>query len=101
MYFFCSEGLTNVVKHARATSAWVRVELIDDRCAVEVRDDGIGGAQPSSQTSGLSGLRDRIGALNGTMNITSPVTGGTVLEASIPLPADPQLTPPEPPRPSG
>jgi PAS domain S-box-containing protein len=89
VYFFCSEALTNVVKHAHAASAWVRVELTDDRCAVEVRDDGIGGAQPRSETSGLNSLRDRIGALNGTMDITSPVTGGTVLQASIPLPFDP------------
>ncbi len=85
VYFFCSEALTNIVKHAHATSAWVRVELEDDRCAVEVRDDGIGGAQPRSETSGLNGLRDRIGALNGTMDITSPATGGTVLQACIPL----------------
>ena len=88
VYFFCSEALTNVVKHARATSASVRVELQDDRCAVEVRDDGIGGARPRSETSGLNGLRDRIGALNGTMDITSPATGGTVLQACIPLPSD-------------
>jgi PAS domain S-box-containing protein len=94
VYFFCSEALTNVVKHARAASAWVRVRLIDDRCVVEVRDDGIGGAQPRSETSGLNGLRDRIGAVNGTMDITSPVTGGTVLEASIPLPPDRPVIPP-------
>jgi PAS domain S-box-containing protein len=86
VYFFCSEALTNVVKHARATSAWVRMELEEDWCAVEVRDDGIGGAQPRSATSGLNGLRDRIGALNGTMGITSPATGGTLLQACIPLP---------------
>jgi signal transduction histidine kinase len=89
VYFFCSEALTNVVKHAHAASAWVRVKLTDDRCAVEVRDDGIGGAQPRSETSGLNGLRDRIGALNGTMEIASLATGGTVLKASIPLPSDP------------
>jgi len=88
VYFFCSEALTNIVKHAHATSASVRVELRDDRCAVEVRDDGIGGARPRSETSGLSGLRDRIGALNGTMDITSPATGGTLLQACIPLPSD-------------
>src|SRR5262249_25645424 len=86
---FCSaEALTKVVKSARATSASVRVELQDDRCAVEVRDDGIGGARPRSEPSGLNGLRDRIGALNGTMDITSPATGGTVLQACIPLPSD-------------
>jgi signal transduction histidine kinase len=70
----------------------VRVELVDDRCVVEVRDDGIGGAQPRSETSGLNGLRDRIGALNGTIDITSPGTGGTVLKASIPLLFDPHPT---------
>jgi len=86
VYFFCSEALTNVVKHARASSAWVRVELTGDRCAVEVADDGIGGAQARSETSGLNGLRDRIGAINGIMDITSPATGGTTLRASIPLP---------------
>jgi signal transduction histidine kinase len=85
VYFFCSEALTNTVKHARARSAWVRVELEDDRCAVQVRDDGIGGARARSETSGLNGLRDRIGALSGRMDITSPATGGTVLQASIPL----------------
>jgi PAS domain S-box-containing protein len=88
LYFFCSEALTNIAKHARATSAWVRVELKDDRCAIEVGDDGIGGARPRSETSGLNGLRDRIGALNGTMDITSPATGGTVLQACVPLPSE-------------
>jgi PAS domain S-box-containing protein len=88
MYFFCSEALTNIVKHARATSASVRIEAGNHRCAIEVRDDGIGGARPRSETSGLNGLRDRIGALNGTMDITSPATGGTLLQASIPLPAE-------------
>ena len=87
VYFFCSEALTNVAKHARAKSAWVHVHLGDDQCIVEVRDDGIGGARPRSETSGLSGLHDRIGAFNGTMDITSPATGGTILRASIPLPS--------------
>ena len=84
-YFFCSEALTNVVKHAHATSAWVRVDVENDRCYVEVRDDGIGGARPRSEASGLNGLCDRVGALNGTVDITSPAAGGTVLRARIPL----------------
>jgi PAS domain S-box-containing protein len=86
VYFFCSEALTNVVKHARATSARVQVKLDAGRCAVEVRDDGIGGARPRSEASGLVGLRDRIGALNGTMDVVSPAAGGTLLRAVIPLP---------------
>jgi PAS domain S-box-containing protein len=85
VYFFCSEALTNVVKHAQASTAWVRVELTGDRCTVEVRDDGIGGARAHGQASGLTGLRDRIGALGGTVGIDSPQAGGTVLTASIPL----------------
>jgi PAS domain S-box-containing protein len=86
VYFFCAEALTNVVKHARASSAWVKVTADDERCTVEVRDDGIGGARARSDTSGLTGLRDRIGALNGVMNIVAPAEGGTVLHAAIPVP---------------
>jgi PAS domain S-box-containing protein len=89
VYFFCAEALTNIVKHARATIARLRVDIDSYQCAVEVRDDGIGGAQPRSETSGLSGLRDRINALRGTMHIISPAGGGTILQASIPLPREP------------
>jgi signal transduction histidine kinase len=64
-----------------------------ERCTVEVRDDGIGGARPRSDSSGLTGLRDRIGALNGVMSIVTPAEGGTVLQASVPLPGEAGLTP--------
>ena len=87
-YFFCTEALTNAVRHASATSVWVRVEVAADRCSVEVGDDGIGGARPRSPVSGLAGLRDRIGALHGTVEIASPDGGGTVLTADIPLSPD-------------
>jgi PAS domain S-box-containing protein len=85
IYFFCSEALTNVVKHARASSGWVRVALEDGRCTIEVRDDGIGGAEARLETSGLIGLRDRMGALKGAMHISSPAAAGTTLRAWIPL----------------
>jgi PAS domain S-box-containing protein len=88
VYFFCSEALTNVVKHARATCAWVRVQQEDGQCTIEVRDDGIGGAGSQPETSGLAGLNDRIGALKGALDISSPAGGGTVLRARIPLPSD-------------
>jgi signal transduction histidine kinase len=87
VYFFCSEALTNVVKHARASFAVVTVAADDDRCTVEVRDDGIGDAWPRSEASGLVGLRDRIGALGGGMDIVSPADDGTLLRAWVPLPA--------------
>jgi signal transduction histidine kinase len=54
-----------------------------------MRDDGIGGAEARLETSGLIGLRDRIGALKGAMQISSPVSAGTTLRAWIPLSYDP------------
>jgi PAS domain S-box-containing protein len=95
IYFFCSEALTNVVKHAQASSAWVRVALEGDRCTVEVRDDGIGGADTRAGTSGLIGLRDRIGALKGAIEVSSPVGGGTTVRAWIPLPREPATPEPD------
>jgi PAS domain S-box-containing protein len=86
LYFFCSEALTNIVKHAHATGAWIRLEVTADQYVAEVRDDGIGGAGPSPDASGLIGLSDRIGALGGTVDIISPHSGGTVLRAAIPIP---------------
>jgi PAS domain S-box-containing protein len=85
LYFFCAEALTNIVKHAQATRAWVRLEVTAGQCEVEVGDDGIGGARPRAETSGLIGLGDRIGALSGTLEITSPQSGGTVLRAAVPV----------------
>jgi PAS domain S-box-containing protein len=96
LYFFCSEALTNVVKHAQATCAWIRLEVAADQCVAEVRDDGIGGARPGPATSGLIGLSDRLGALGGTLDISSPHPGGTVLRAVVPIPpgtAPPGLAP--------
>ena len=84
LYFLCSEALTNVVKHARAHSASVRIALERDRCVVEIRDDGIGRAKPSLGSSGLIGLQDRIGALTGALTINSPPGAGTTLRASVP-----------------
>jgi PAS domain S-box-containing protein len=92
IYFFCSEALTNVVKHAQASAAWVRVAAEDGRYTIEVRDDGIGGAEARLETSGLIGLRDRIGALKGAMQISSPASAGTTLTAWIPLTYDTAAT---------
>jgi len=101
LYFFCSEALTNIVKHAHATCAWVRLEVLADECVVEVRDDGIGGARARPETSGLIGLSDRIGALGGTVDIVSARSRGTVLRAAVPatrdtapLPGSPSTTGP-------
>ena len=81
-YFFIAEALTNVAKHAQATYAEVRVTSSGGRLTIDVRDDGGGGAD--SNGSGISGLRDRIEALGGQMQLTSPVGRGTDLRATIP-----------------
>jgi PAS domain S-box-containing protein len=86
LYFFCSEALTNVVKHAHATRAWIRLEVPADHCVAEVCDNGLGGARLGPETSGLIGLSDRIGALGGTLDIISPRSRGTTLRAAVPLP---------------
>jgi PAS domain S-box-containing protein len=85
LYFFVSEALTNVVKHAAATQATVRITG-DDRLRIEVADDGIGGAESDASGSGLASLADRIAALDGELQIESPSGNGTRLVAQVPLP---------------
>jgi signal transduction histidine kinase len=82
-YFIVSETLTNVVKHAEATSATVTIGCVGETVRVEVRDDGAGGADTSAG-SGLIGLRDRAEAAGGTLIVVSPVGRGTVVTASLP-----------------
>jgi signal transduction histidine kinase len=83
-YFVTAEALTNVAKYAHARSASVELTLEDDRLRVQVRDDGVGGADPTSGT-GLRGLRDRVDALDGDLDIESPPGGGTTLTAEVPV----------------
>jgi len=81
-YFVVGEALANVAKHAEAQSAAVRVELRGTRLEVEVRDDGRGGANPDG--GGLTGLRKRVEALDGTLFLSSPAGGPTILRAELP-----------------
>jgi signal transduction histidine kinase len=83
-YFVVAEALTNVAKHANAQRATVAAQIDDDMLCVEVRDDGSGGAE--AESSGLIGLRDRVAALDGTLEVDSPPGGGTRVAARIPLP---------------
>ncbi len=82
-YFVVSEALTNVSKYAQAGHATVRVERVDGQLLVEVSDDGVGGAMPS-EGSGLRGLSDRVAALSGTLEVSSPPGRGTRLRAHLP-----------------
>ena len=85
VYFFVSEALTNVGKHARAREARVTIRCAHDRLVVEVADDGVGGATTGRGGTGLCGLDDRIAALDGELTVTSPLGRGTTLRAEIPL----------------
>jgi PAS domain S-box-containing protein len=78
IYYVVAEALTNVAKHARASGAVVKVDETDGIIRVSVSDDGVGGADLSGG-SGLLGLRDRVDALGGTMSLTSPASGTTVV----------------------
>jgi signal transduction histidine kinase len=83
-YFVVAEALTNVARHASATRAHVAIVRAVDRLVVEVRDDGVGGADPARGT-GLAGLRNRVAALGGTLDVISPPGGPTTLLATLPL----------------
>jgi len=82
-YFVVAEALTNVAKHAAGAPAHVRVTLDGDATLVlEIADEGPGGADAAG--SGLTGLRSRVEALDGTLSVTSPPGGGTTVRAELP-----------------
>jgi signal transduction histidine kinase len=83
-YFVVAEALTNVVKYAAASHASVTVVRSNGHAIVEVRDDGVGGADPG-RGSGLRGLADRVAALDGRLELESPPGKGTLLRAEIPV----------------
>jgi signal transduction histidine kinase len=85
-YFVVSEALANVSKYAQASAATVSVHDAGDRVRVEVVDDGVGGADPS-RGSGLSGLADRVAALEGTIAVDSPPGAGTRVCVELPYAA--------------
>ncbi len=82
-YFVVAEAVTNVVKHAHATSVTVLIEEHDGTLVVEVVDDGVGGAHALPE-SGLSGLADRVAALGGILTIRSEAGAGSTIHAEIP-----------------
>ncbi|WP_141580085.1 sensor histidine kinase [Actinomadura sp. WMMA1423] len=84
-YFVVSEALTNALRHADAEQVDVTADLAGGRLTVRVADDGVGGAA-ARPGSGLSGLQDRVAAVDGTLDLRSGPAEGTVLTAVIPCP---------------
>jgi signal transduction histidine kinase len=85
-YYLASEAFTNAAKHAHASEVSITVEADDRWIVVTIRDDGVGGADPSCG-SGLIGLHDRVAALGGALAVRSEPGAGTVLTARIPVAA--------------
>jgi signal transduction histidine kinase len=84
-YFIVAEALTNVSKYAHARHVEVRAAIEGGALAIEVRDDGIGGAS-MDRGSGLNGLRERAESLGGRLEVDSPIGEGTRIAAELPLP---------------
>ncbi|MEU2115188.1 sensor domain-containing protein [Streptomyces sp. NPDC016459] len=82
-YFTVSELLRNVTAHARARRAWVDVWRTGDRLMLQVRDDGVGGAESVAGRS-LAGLAERVGAVDGVLAVDSPSGGPTTVTAELP-----------------
>jgi signal transduction histidine kinase len=84
-YFFVAEAITNTTKHAHASRVDVEIAARESILEIEVRDDGVGGADRCG--SGVRGLEDRVEALGGTFSLDSPPGRGTAVHATLPLPA--------------
>ena len=83
-YYIVSEALTNASKHASASRAWVSLRARENGLHLSVRDEAIGGADVS-RASGLIGVRDRVEALGGTIELDSPPRTGTRIDVEIPV----------------
>jgi signal transduction histidine kinase len=82
-YFVVAEALANAAKHSHATAVQIRIDEVNGSLRVEVRDDGIGGAD-ANQGSGLVGLKDRTAAIGGTLSVESARGRGTIVRAELP-----------------
>jgi PAS domain S-box-containing protein len=94
-YYVVSEALANAAKHAHASVVHVELDARDATVRLAIGDDGVGGADPR-QGSGLVGISDRVQALGGTLQVTSPAGRGTSLLVEIPLDDDPSAGSAEP-----
>ncbi|GGQ94828.1 sensor histidine kinase [Streptomyces althioticus] len=81
-YFVVSESVTNAAKHSAATEIQVSVRTYGPVLVIRVEDNGVGGAKPEG--SGLTGLRSRVGALDGRLHVHSPSGGPTTITAELP-----------------
>jgi two-component system sensor histidine kinase DesK len=89
------EAATNIVRHAQANEAWVQFEQDARTLCMRIRDDGTGGVQADG--NGLTGMRERVAALRGTLHVHSAKGQGTTVTVQVPLPAATTAVPPPTP----
>jgi signal transduction histidine kinase len=82
-YFIVAEALTNAARYAHANAVDVRVRQNGDKLQIEITDDGVGGAEPRPG-GGLAGLADRASSVEGSVRVSSPTGGPTVVAAELP-----------------
>jgi signal transduction histidine kinase len=83
LFYVAAEALTNIAKYAQATAVHLRLVYANEEAAIEVADNGIGGAD-TRHGSGLRGLRDRVESLDGTLQLASEAGQGTIVRVVIP-----------------
>jgi signal transduction histidine kinase len=84
-YRIVQEGLTNALKHAKATEAVVSLHYTPDELGIEVRDNGRGAAHSNGSGHGLIGIRERVRLYDGEMTTSTPTGGGFLLSTRLPL----------------
>lgn len=82
-FFIIMEAVVNAAKHARVDCVEVRGRVRGRELAIEIRDEGVGGADPRRGT-GLRNMAERLAALDGTITVSSPPRGGTVIQVVLP-----------------
>jgi signal transduction histidine kinase len=83
-YFLISEALANVAKHSHASEAPITASHHARRVSIAIADNGIGGATPTTATSGLQNITERVDAVGGALIISSPQGVGTTIRAQLP-----------------
>jgi signal transduction histidine kinase len=92
-YFAVAEALANMIRHSRAHTASVSMRHADGALTMMVTDDGAGGADPAAGT-GLHGIERRLAVFDGTMALSSPPGGPTVITMELPCAlSSPRITP--------
>jgi signal transduction histidine kinase len=83
-YFCVSEALTNIAKHAHASGVVLQARSRPGAVEITIADDGVGGAAETEFGSGLSGMRDRLAVVGGSLTVESPASGGTRVRVEVP-----------------